>query len=176
MTTTFILDWLRPALDRCRDLTEHRLTAKSWTKSSTNGGTELVTEIDLAVESVLTETIHDHLPDAAILSEESNPDPSALASDTCFVIDPIDGTNELAAGRPGFAISIALFRNGRPTAALLDLPAYDRRFHCTAGSGSYLNGTRVKLSPVESLRHARLAVSATQYDMDALQTFWGSID
>jgi myo-inositol-1(or 4)-monophosphatase len=176
MAAHFILDWLRPALDRCRDLTEHRHSAKSWTKSTTDGGTELVTEIDLAVESVLTEAIHDHLPDAAILSEESNPDPSALASDTCFVIDPIDGTNELAAGRPGFAISIALFRNGRPAAALLDLPAHDRRFHCAAGGGAYLNDTCVELSPTTSLRHARLAVSATQYEMDVLRTFWESVD
>ena len=127
-------------------------------------------------KACLTEAIHERLPDAAILSEESNPDPSALASDTCFVIDPIDGTNELAAGRPGFAISIALFKNGRPTAALLDLPAHDRRFHCAAGGGSYLNGKIVKLSPIKSLRHARLAVSATQYGMDALQTFWESVD
>ena len=141
MTTTFILDRLRPALDCCRDLTEHRLTAKSWSKSLTHGDAELVTEIDLAVESVLTEAIHDHLPDAAILSEESNPDPSALASDT--LRHRSHRRHERASGRPsGLRHFDRAFQDGRPTAALLDLPAYDRRFHCAAGGGSYLNGKR----------------------------------
>ena len=176
MTEPFVLDWLLAPLDRCRDLTLDRHSAKSWTKASADGGTELVTEIDLEVERVLEAAIREHLPEAAILSEESNPDPSALAADTCFVIDPIDGTREFAAGRRGFAISVALFTNGAPAAAVLDLPAHDRRFHAASGSGAYLNGNRVTLSSVEHLGDARLAVSATQRRMDALHGFWKTVD
>ena len=176
MTAPFVLDWLRAPLDRCRELTLDGQSAKSWTKESADGGTELVTEIDLEVERVLEAAIHEHLPEAAILSEESNPDPSVLAADTCFVIDPIDGTKEFAAGRRGFAISVALFKNGAPAAAVLDLPAHDRRFHAARGSGAYLNGERVTLSPVEDVARARLAVSATQHAMDELRGFWDAVD
>src|SRR4051794_2033091 len=103
MTEPYILNWLQAPLDQCRELTLNRHSTKRWTKASTDGtGTELVTEIDLAIDSLLTEAIREHMPDAAVLSEESNPDPSALAADTRFVIDPIDGTKELVDGRPGF--------------------------------------------------------------------------
>ena len=168
------LDWLHTELDRCRELTRERLSARQWTKASKDGDRELVTEIDLAVDALLTEAIHAHAPGAAILSEESNPDPAALAREICFVLDPIDGTVELAAGRSGYAISIAVFQDGRPTAALLDFPAYERRFQCAAGRGAYLNGMRIALSAVTTLRRARLAVSATQYKMRELHEFWAA--
>ena len=134
-----------------------------------------MTEIDLAVERLLIDAIRQRVPDAAILSEESNPDPSALEQDTCFVIDPIDGTEEFAAGRPGFGISIALFERGRPAAAVLDMPAHDWRFECAVGAGASLNGKAIRLSPVGALAEARLAVSATQYGMDSLRPFWDGV-
>src|SRR6476659_3908222 len=87
MATPPELDWLHPELDRCRELTRGRLTARQWTKASPDGDRELVTEIDLAVDALLTEAIHTHASRAAILSEESNPDPAALARAICFVLD-----------------------------------------------------------------------------------------
>ena len=130
---------------------------RRWTKSE-QGRSELVTEVDVAIERLLIDAIRERVPDAAILSEESSPDPSALEQETCFVIDPIDGTEEFAAGRPGFGISIALFERGRPTAAVLDM-----------------NGTRIRLSQVGPLAEARLAVSSTQYRMDSLRPFWDGV-
>lgn len=170
------LDWLHPAVDQCRDLLSRRARVRQWTKASVHDGRdEIVTELDLAVEGLLVDAIHDRLPQAAILSEESYPDPSALDADICFVIDPIDGTNELAAGRDGFAICIALFRRGEPVAALLDMPAYDRRFDGAIGAGVRLNGRPVILSKVENLERARLAVSATQLRTESLQPFWDTL-
>jgi myo-inositol-1(or 4)-monophosphatase len=174
MTTNVGLEWLRPELDRCRALIADHKSPKSWTKAD-HGRNELVTEVDVAVERLLIDAIRERVPDAAILSEESSPDPSALEQDTCFVIDPIDGTEEFAAGRPGFGISIALFERGRPAAAVLDMPARDWRFESAAGAGASLNGKGVGLSQVDALTDARLAVSATQYKMDSLRPFWDSV-
>jgi myo-inositol-1(or 4)-monophosphatase len=174
MTTIVGLEWLRPELDRCRALIADQKSPRRWTKSQ-QGRSELVTEIDLAVERLLIDAIGQRVPDAAILSEESSADPSALEQDTCFVIDPIDGTEELAAGRPGFGISIALFEHGEPAAAVLDMPARDWRFECAAGAGASLNGKGIRLSQVGALAEARLAVSATQYRMDSLRPFWESV-
>jgi myo-inositol-1(or 4)-monophosphatase len=161
-------------LDRCRALIADHKSPRRWTKSQ-EGRSELVTEVDLAVEQLLVDAIRERVPAAAILSEESSTDPSALEQETCFVIDPIDGTEEFAAGRPGFGISIALFERGRPVAALLDMPAHDWRFECTVGAGASLNGRRIRLSPVGALAEARLAVSATQYRMDSLRPFWDGV-
>jgi myo-inositol-1(or 4)-monophosphatase len=174
MTTSAGLEWLRPDLDRCRALIAEHKSPKRWTKSE-QGRSELVTEIDLAVERLLIDAIRERFPEAAILSEESNPDASALEHETCFVIDPIDGTEEFAAGRPGFGISIALFERARPTAAVLDLPAHKWRFECSAGAGASLNGEGIRLSPIGELAEARFAVSATQYGMDSLRDFWDGV-
>jgi len=175
VSTSVELDWLRPELDRCRELIASHTAPKRWTKSSTYGAVEVVTEIDLAIERLLIDAISARLPSATFLSEESHPDPAALASDTCFVIDPIDGTEEFAAGRPNYAISIALFDRGRPAAAVLDLPAHDQRFECSAGAGTRLNGAKAKLSRVQRVTEARVAVSATQLDSVHLRPFWISM-
>ena len=174
MTTSVGVEWLRPELDRCRALIAEHKSPKRWTKIE-QGRSELVTEVDLAIERLLIDAIRQRVPDAAILSEESNPDPSALDQDTCFVVDPIDGTEEFAAGRPGFGISIALFERGRPAAAVLDMPAHDWRFESAVRARASLNGERIQLSPVGALAEARLAVSATQYGMDSLRPFWDGV-
>lgn len=170
------LEWLDPAIDRCRDLIAQRTQVRRWTKPSTpSGSSELVTEVDLEVEALVVEAVHQRLPHAAILSEESSPYPSALAAEICVVIDPIDGTDEMIAGRPGFAICIALLERGQPVAALLDMPVQNRRFHGVAGGGTTLNGEHVALSRVEDLNRARLAVSATQRRNESLQGFWDTV-
>src|SRR5262245_60100626 len=93
-------------------------------------------------------------------SQVSAPDQTSLdRGGLCFVIDPIDGTSEFAAGRSGFAICVALFDDGSPAGAMLDLPAQDRRFSCVVGGGTFLNGRRVHLSGVDRLSDATLAIS-----------------
>jgi myo-inositol-1(or 4)-monophosphatase len=169
------LGWLRPELDACRELIASHATPKRWTKPSSHGDAEAVTEIDLAVERLLIDAIGARVPTATFLSEESHPDPVALASDTCFVIDPIDGTDELAAGRPNYAISIAVFQHGRPAAAVLDLPAHDQGFECSVRTRAQLNGAPVKLSRARRVSEARVAVSATQLSAPRLRPFWTGI-
>src|SRR4051812_30444530 len=173
MTTNVGLEWLHPELDRCRALIADHKSPKRWTKSD-QGRNELVTEVDVAVERLLIDAIRERMPDAAILSEESSPDRSALEQETCFVIDPIDGTEEFAAGRPGFGISIPLFECGQ-SAAVLDLPAHDWRLESAVAAGASLNGVSVRLSQVGVVAEARLAVSATQYGMDSLRPFWEGV-
>ena len=82
------LGWLRPELDRCRELIATRSAPKRWEKSSSHGAGEVVTEIDLVIERLLIEAVGARMPTATVVSEESHPDPAALANDMCFVIDP----------------------------------------------------------------------------------------
>jgi myo-inositol-1(or 4)-monophosphatase len=112
-----------------------------------------------------------------VLSEETEPDPAALERDVCFVIDPIDGTNELIAGRADFAISVAVFVNGEPVAAVLDLPQRDQRVSCHAGRGASVNGRPITLPARAScLAQARLAVSPGQRSEPTLKAQWRQVD
>jgi myo-inositol-1(or 4)-monophosphatase len=168
----FPFGWLDPVLDRCRaDIVSAGRPLRR-EKTLADGTTAEVTDVDLHVEQVLVAAIRTTFSGAAILSEESFPNKAALASELCFVIDPIDGTRELIAGSRDFGIAVGVFANGRPVAGVLDLPLCDKRFTCTAGSGVRLNGVRVRLVEPPALHTARVAVSPTQLADPSLRTFW----
>ncbi len=61
-------------------------------------------------------------------------------SSAYWVVDPLDGTTNFAAGIPYWAISIARFVNGKPEAAFLDIPALNKRIVALKGKGVWLNG------------------------------------
>ena len=60
-----------------------------------------------------------------ILSEEGS---KTIPSTTAYwVVDPLDGTTNFAAGIPYWAISIARFVEGKPETAILDIPPLKKR-------------------------------------------------
>ena len=50
-----------------------------------------------------------------------------------WVLDPIDGTFNYAAGLPTAAILLGLLRDGEPVAGLTWLPFTDQRLHAVVG-------------------------------------------
>jgi fructose-1,6-bisphosphatase/inositol monophosphatase family enzyme len=168
------LDWLDPTLDRCR-LAIERGVDRSWQKTSSGTGTATVTNLDLEVEDTLVAAIQDRFPEAKVVSEERHPETSALTAPMCFVIDPIDGTEELVAGRSGFSISIALFHGGQPHAAVLDFPARGNQFTCGAGLGAWLAESPIRLRQSAALADARIVVSATQRRSPELLSVWSRL-
>ncbi|MET7569324.1 inositol monophosphatase family protein [Streptomyces sp. NPDC005492] len=167
----FPMEWLDPILDRCRsELIEH--LPRSSVKTLDDGRVEPVTDLDLRIEGRLIAAALEAYPSADIFSEETHCNPAALASELCFVIDPIDGTKELIAGTADFAISVALFQQGKPVAGVLDLPFRGQRFTCTAEGGARVNGIPVYLQAPPHLRAAKLAVSPTQRADPSLASVW----
>lgn len=61
--------------------------------------------------------IREEFPDDAILSEETEDDPSRLDADRCWIIDPVDGTWEYSHNRSDFAVHIALWERGHELTA-----------------------------------------------------------
>jgi myo-inositol-1(or 4)-monophosphatase len=163
---------LNQALDSCRELIARHAQLHSWSKPTATGQSGSVTNLDLAIEDLLIDTIRDVDPTATIVSEETLPDTSVLDGDTCYVIDPIDNTDDLIAGRTGYAISLAILRRGQVVAAFLDFPARSQRFSCSEHSKTVLNGELVRLRGVATLEVARVAVSTSQHRMPQLQSFW----
>ena len=63
-------------------------------------------------------------PGDAVLSEESADRPARLSADRVWIVDPLDGTREFAAGSPQWAVHVALWSRGAGiTAAAVALPA-----------------------------------------------------
>ncbi|MFK4765034.1 inositol monophosphatase family protein [Desulfobaculum sp. SPO524] len=108
------------------------------------GRIDLVTETDVAVENLLKERLGEILPEAGMLAEESaeSLEPQALT----WIVDPVDGTTNFAHGIPLCAISVALWRDGRPELGIVSLPVMDELFYAVRGQGATLNGAPINVT------------------------------
>jgi myo-inositol-1(or 4)-monophosphatase len=167
-----IISELAPAVDACRAMLLDRYHSRTWLKDTSDGRREIVSELDLAVQDHLITAIQAIEPSASVFSEEGANDPTALDEDLCFVIDPIDGTDLMLAGKSGYAISIAIVSAHQILAGLLDFPARGQRFICALGHGAALNDQRIQVQGAQTVASARVAVSSTQLAEPTLQRLW----
>jgi myo-inositol-1(or 4)-monophosphatase len=121
-----------------------RRPIRSWFKTEGDGSP--VSEIDLAVDRLLKERLGALLPGCGWLSEETEDDPARLACERLWVVDPIDGTRGLLAGKPDWTVSVALVERGRPVVAALFAPVSDEMFLAVAGRGATRNGAPISVA------------------------------
>lgn len=106
----------------------------------------LVTEADGAVEAFLRDSLGAAFPDDGFLGEETG---GAVEGPT-WIIDPIDGTSNFAAGRPFWCVSIGLYVDGAPALGVVFDPLRDELFHGLGLARPMLNG--VQLPPIAPRR------------------------
>ncbi len=96
---------------------------------------DLVTEADLACETLIRDRLAALTPNFGFWGEESDERPQ---DDYYWLVDPIDGTINFAAGLPWFGINIALIhRNTTIFGLSLILPQFEL-FWAQVGQGTYL--------------------------------------
>ena len=126
--------------------------AKVWEKSKDNP----VSDIDIAVDALLTKRLQAILPEAAWLSEETIDDPSRLDARLLWLVDPIDGTRDYVRGRSGWCVSVALVADGLPVFAVMAAPAQDKIWIAASGEGVICNGTLLSGSIRQDFSGARV--------------------
>lgn len=108
---------------------------------------DLVTIADTESETRLSEGLAKILPEARMVGEEAcAADPSLLNNldkGTAWIIDPIDGTGNFAAGQPHFALMVALVADRVPLAGWIYDPLRGRLCHAHQGGGAWIDGERV---------------------------------
>ena len=102
----------------------------------------LITECDRWSDKTIVQGLAKIAKGEGVLSEEGNK--LIPISSEYWVVDPLDGTTNFAAGIPYWAISIARFTNGEPETALLDIPALKKRILAIRGKGVWLNNKPLK--------------------------------
>jgi myo-inositol-1(or 4)-monophosphatase len=119
---------------------------------------DLVTEVDLAVETWFRAFIHERFPEHRILAEELQDRSRAgeESSPYCWIFDPIDGTTNYAHGLPIFCASLGLEIAGRLEVAAVYDPTRKELFTAERGGGAYLNGMRIRVSAADALIDALL--------------------
>lgn len=120
--------------------------------------TDLLTEVDLTLQKRAVDQIRAEFPGDEIVAEEGElAAMPAQPNSRCWVIDPIDGTNNFVRGAfPVFAISIAFAIHGRTVAAGIAMPGTGAIFTAEEGRGAFLNGERLLVSKVQTLSEARV--------------------
>jgi myo-inositol-1(or 4)-monophosphatase len=126
---------------------------KSWVK----GHDSPVSEVDIAVDTLLKTQLAPIVPGAAWLSEETEDDPARLSARRVWIVDPIDGTRAFLAGRADWTVSVALVEDGRPIVAALYAPASEEFFAAVAGASVTRNGLAIRASAGEELAGARIS-------------------
>jgi len=134
-------------LPRFRRLTAGDVRAKT-------EATDLVTEGDEAAERYIKAEVESLVPGALFIGEESvAADPALLdalgSADLAFIVDPIDGTFNFAAGMPLFGVMVAIVSKGETVAGLIFDPMGDDWFIAERGAGAFMvrpDGTREKLA------------------------------
>lgn len=128
---------------------------------------DLVTVADRAAEVRLIAGLGDLVPGALVVGEEAaHADPALLdrvaEEGPVFVVDPVDGTANFAAGRPEFAVMVAQLRRGEAVAAWIYDPIGQNLLMAEAGAGTRLNGGPVRIPPPPALAEAR-GVARTRF-------------
>ena len=130
----------RAVMPRYRQLSRSQMREKA--------ADELVTVADHESEAILAAGLAKVLPEAAIVGEEAvAADRSILAQlgdPLCWVVDPLDGTSNFAAGSGPFGILVALTERGEPIGGWIFDPR-SRRF-CSAfrGEGAMIDGVPIR--------------------------------
>lgn len=113
---------------------------------------DVVTEMDLASEKLITGFLADHRPDDGFLGEEGAS--SEGASGVRWVIDPVDGTVNYLYGRPDWAVSIAAELHGERIVGVVAAPQRGETCHAVLGQGAHLDGRRLACRPSPPLDQA----------------------
>jgi len=101
----------------------------------------LLTSCDLWSDKTIVDGLASIAPGEEVLSEEGKkliPNTKAY-----WVVDPLDGTTNFAAGIPYWSISVARFVDGKPQSSFLIIPTLKKKFVSIKGKGVWLNNVRV---------------------------------
>ncbi len=120
----------------------------------------VVTEADLASEQHILAIIRSRFPDHNIIAEESGFQDRGSAY--TWVVDPLDGTSNFAAGLPWFGVLVNVLERSSPLIAAMYLPVEDRLYFAARGHGATRNG-----KPVHVTRESRWSHLLCAYGMDA---------
>jgi 3'(2'), 5'-bisphosphate nucleotidase len=103
-----------------------------------------VTAADEAAEAIILDGIARLLPGVPVISEEAaGRAPPAGPGPEFVLVDPLDGTRELVAGRDEFTVNVALVREGRPFLGIVAAPALGLLWRGYPGYGA----ERLRLTP-----------------------------
>ncbi len=133
------------------------------------GPLDLVTEADEAAERMITAGLEHLFPGCVVVGEEATAANPALllrlaSADLAFVVDPVDGTQNYAAGLPLFGVMAAALVRGEIVAAIIHDPISDDSALALRGEGAWVetaDGRRRDLKVAAPVELSQMTGSAS---------------
>ncbi|MGH3933838.1 MAG: inositol monophosphatase family protein [Pseudonocardiaceae bacterium] len=97
---------------------------------------DVVTDLDIRAEQLILRRIRAAFPRHRIIAEEAGILESTDATWT-WLVDPLDGTNNLAVALPTYVLGVALCRDRIPVLGVVHDPVSGATWHATRGGGAY---------------------------------------
>lgn len=113
---------------------------------------DLVTIADIEAEHRMTRALAALVPGSRVVGEEAvSSDPALLdnlqGEGPAWLIDPVDGTSNFAAGNPRFGIIVCFLVDGVARAGWIHDPVSNTTATAVAGEGAWFDGQRLSSAP-----------------------------
>ncbi|MFI6598562.1 inositol monophosphatase family protein [Nonomuraea sp. NPDC050536] len=116
---------------------------------------DVVTDLDLASEKLIVERILTAYPTHAVVAEESGL-LGASGGHWTWLVDPLDGTNNVAIGLPAYVVGLALCRAGLPVLGVVHDPVTAQTWSAIRGRGARGRAGVRLAPPYRDSRHGPL--------------------
>lgn len=123
---------------------------------------QVLTDADIEIGKQLVAAVQQTYPDHNIIDEEAGV--IDKGSKYTWVIDPIDGTSNFAAGTPDYGIMIGLLEDATPIAGGIIAPSHDRLYIAVKDEGATCNG-----QPIHATDETELSKVLVSYGIDGHQ-------
>jgi myo-inositol-1(or 4)-monophosphatase len=117
----------------------------------------IVTDVDILSEKMILEILDTHPEPFNIISEECGF--IEAGSEFTWIIDPIDGTSNFAAGLPWFGVIMALMKEKTPVQAGMYLPLEGQLYYAEKDKGAWRNNKSIRVTSERQLKDTLLAYS-----------------
>lgn len=129
---------------------------------------QVLTEADIEIGKLLVEAVRREYPEHNIIDEEAGVIDNG--SHYTWVIDPIDGTSNFAAGTPDYGIMIGLLEEATPIAGGVFAPAHDKLYIAIKGEGATCNGQGIRVTNESKLVHTLVSFGIDSHPEDPERT------
>jgi myo-inositol-1(or 4)-monophosphatase len=116
---------------------------------------QVLTDADLAIGKQIVNAVQGRYPDHNVIDEEAG----GINKNSRFtwVIDPIEGTSNFAAGSPFYGIMIGLLEDATPIAGGIAAPALNQLYLAAKGQGATCNGEKLQTTSEQKLANVLLS-------------------
>ena len=125
------------------------------------GAIDLVTDADLASESILRARMNERFAQHGLVAEEGG---GEGGPGLVWYCDPLDGTTNFAHGLFVFSVSLGLAQDGEPLAGVVHAPALGVTWEGAVGLGAFRNGEPCRVSTSAQTLSESLLGTGFPYD------------